>query len=159
MHAADVLMYGHLTFMHTLGEFPSQEVNTPGAVGYWSVKDLVAHLGSFELLLAEVLHDLFEPCPTPLRDALVADGQAFNDEQVDVLRKAWTYEQCLAEYTAAHEEVRALVSRLPAELWRAAGAIPWYGDAYDLEDFVAYQYYGHKREHSGQIQTFRDRFR
>ena len=32
-------------------------------------------------------------------------------------------------------------------------------DDKSLEDLVAYQYYGHKREHSGQIQTFRDRWR
>lgn len=159
MHASDVLMYGHFTFMDTLEEFPADQRNTSGAVGYWSVKDLVAHLGSFELVLVEVLQDMATPSPTPLRDALATDGQAFNDQQVDVLRKSWSYEQCLEEYLAAHEQVRELVSKLPAGLLQQTGAIPWYGEAYDLEDLIAYQYYGHKREHSGQIQTFRDRFR
>lgn len=159
MHASDVLMYGHLTFMHTLEEFPAGQRTTGGAVGYWSVKDLVGHLGSFELVLVEVLQDAVALCPTPLRDALTADGQAFNDQQVDVLRKSWTYEQCLEEYLSAHKQVRGLVSKLPTGLLQQTGAIPWYSDAYDLEDLITYQYYGHKREHSGQIQTFRDRFR
>lgn len=159
MHASDVLMYGHLTFMHTLDMVPASQRTTSGAVGYWSVKDLVGHLASFELVLVEVLQDVVTPCSTPLRDALKADGQAFNDRQVDVLRKNWAYEQCLAEYLSAHEQVRELVSKLPAGLLQQTGAIPWYGAAYDLEDLIAYQYYGHKREHSGQIQTFRDRFR
>ena len=159
MHASDVLMYGHRTLMHTLEEFPADQRTTSGAVGYWSVKDLVAHFGSFELVLVEALHDLLAPWPTPLRDALAADGQAFNDQQVDVLRKSWTYEQCLEEYLSAHQQVRGLVAELPAGLLQETGAIPWYGAGYDLEDLIAYQYYGHKREHSGQIQTFRDRFR
>lgn len=159
MHASDVLMYGHYTFMRTLDLVPADQRTTSGAVGYWSVKDLVGHLGSFELVLVEILQDVVTPCPTPLRDALKADGQAFNDRQVDVLRKDWTYEMCLEQYLAAHEEVRTLMGRLPAGLARETGAIPWYGREYDLEDLIAYQYYGHKREHSGQIQTFRDRFR
>lgn len=159
MHASDVLMYGHYTFMRTLDLVPADQRTTSGAVGYWSVKDLVGHLGSFELVLVEILQDVVTPCPTPLRDALKADGQAFNDRQVDVLRKDWTYEMCLEQYLAVHEEVRTLMGRLPAGLARETGAIPWYGREYDLEDLIAYQYYGHKREHSGQIQTFRDRFR
>jgi len=159
MHAADVLMYGHFTFMGTLEEFPAAQRATSGAVGFWSVTNLVGHIGSFELVLVEILEDLLAPRPTPLCDALLADGQAFNDQQVDVLRKSWTYKMCLEEYLAAHEEVRTLMARLPADLLRATGAIPWYGETYDLEDLITYQYYGHKREHSGQIQTFRDRFR
>lgn len=159
MHASDVLMYGHFTFMRTLEAFPAAQRSTGGAVGYWSVTNLVGHIGSFELVLVEVLEDLLAPRPTPLRDALKADGQAFNDQQVDVLRKDWTYEMCLEQYLAAHEEVRTLMGRLPAGMERVTGAIPWYGREYDLEDLIAYQYYGHKREHSGQIQTFSDRFR
>ncbi|HSN76698.1 MAG TPA: maleylpyruvate isomerase N-terminal domain-containing protein [Anaerolineae bacterium] len=159
MHTADVLMYGHRTFMHTLQEFPASQRYASGAVGYWSVKDLAGHLGSFELVLAEILEDLISPHATPLRDALIANGEAFNNEQVDVARKSWTYEQCLEEYRSAHDQVRALASRLPADVWRQTGAIAWYGANYDLEDLIAYQYYGHKREHSGQIQTFRDRLR
>ncbi len=159
MHASDVLMYGHFTFMRTLEAFPVNQRTTGGTVGYWSVKDLVAHLASFELVLVEVLQNVVAPCPTPLRDALTADGQAFNDRQVDVLRKDWSYEQCLEEYLAAHEQVRGLVSKLPTGLLQQTGAIPWYGEEYDLEDLITYMYYGHKREHSGQIQTFRDRFR
>ena len=159
MHASDVLMYGHFTFMRTLEEFPANQRATSGGVGYWSVTNLVGHIGSFELVLVEVLEDLLAPRPTPLRDALKADGQAFNDRQVDVLRKSWTYEMCLEEYLTAHEEVRTLMAQLPAVLPRETGAIPWYGKAYDLEDLIAYQYYGHKREDGGEIQTFRDRFR
>ena len=39
---------------------------------------------------------------------------------------------------------------------RQAGLIDWYGAEYDLEDFLIYSYYGHKREHSAQIEVFKD---
>jgi hypothetical protein len=36
------------------------------------------------------------------------------------------------------------------------GTLPWYGPEYALDDFIVYSYYGHKREHSAQINVFRD---
>ncbi len=37
-----------------------------------------------------------------------------------------------------------------------SGPLPWYGPEYDLDDFIAYTFYGHKREHSAQIAAFAD---
>lgn len=157
MNPQDILMYGHQTVLHTVETFPQGRVYHSGAVGYWSAKDVIAHLASYELLLVEVLQDILSPCPAPLRDQMIADGQAFNDQQVDVLRKDCTFEQVLDEYTTAYEQSAALAQRVPREAWRQAGSLPWYGPEYDLEDFIVYTYYGHKREHTGQLQVFRDR--
>jgi hypothetical protein len=157
MHSKDILKYGHSFFLDTLDSFPKDAFEVPGAVGYWSAKDVIAHLGSYELVLVEVLGNLLEPCPTPLTDQLKADGQGFNDQQVDVLRKGKSVEQVLKEYTSAYECSQALADRIPPGMWRQSGILPWYGAEYDLEDFIAYSYYGHKREHSGELQTFRDR--
>lgn len=158
MNARDVLMYGHRMVLNTVASFPAHRVYVRGAVGYWSVKDVVAHLASYELVLAEVLGNLLAPQPTPLTDEFRAAGQAFNDHQVDELRRAATLEEVLDEYNAAHVQVRLLAGRVPLDEWRRNGVLPWYGRAYDLEDFIAYTYYGHKREHCGQVQTFGDRF-
>jgi hypothetical protein len=81
----------------------------------------------------------------------------FNDEQVD-LRSGWSMEQVLEEYRAAHQQVLAASAQIAPEAWHQAGILPWYGEEYDLEDFIIYTYYGHKREHCGQIAVFRDRF-
>ena len=40
---------------------------------------------------------------------------------------------------------------IPAETWREAGTIPWYGPEYALDDLVVYQMYGHKQEHDPQL--------
>jgi hypothetical protein len=158
MNPQDVMMYGHLTVVRTVDSFPREHVYASGAVGYWSVKDVIAHLGSFELVLVELLGSLIEPCPTPLVDEFKGDGQAFNDRQVDVLRKNMSMEQAMHEYTSAYEQVATLARQIPRSTWQTNGILPWYGDQYDLEDFVVYTFYAHKREHCGQIQVFRDQF-
>jgi hypothetical protein len=45
----------------------------------------------------------------------------------------------------------AISDPLPAETWREAGTIPWFGPGYSLNDLVVYQMYGHKREHDPQL--------
>lgn len=63
------------------------------------------------------------------------------------------------EYKQAYEYNMTLAGHVPEEKWRETGALPWYGEGYDLEDFIAYAFYGHKREHSAQVNVFTDRFR
>jgi hypothetical protein len=49
-----------------------------------------------------------------------------------------------------------LAARISADVYRQNGTLPWYGSEYDLDDFIVYTFYGHKREHSAQIAAFRD---
>lgn len=157
MNPRDVLKYGHLTVMRTVEQFPQDKATIPEALGYWSVKDVIAHLASYELILVEILGNIVEPCPTPLVDEFKRDRQAFNDRQVDLLRKAMSMDEALAEYKSAYQQVAALANLIPNSAWRQNGILPWYGDDYDLEDFIVYTFYAHKREHCGQIDVFRDR--
>ena len=55
MNAADILKYGQLTALQSINGFPEAEWETPGACGYWSVKDIIAHLASYELVLVDIL--------------------------------------------------------------------------------------------------------
>ena len=68
MNAVDVLRYGHGTVLTTLEGVPSTEWTTPGVCGVWSVKDIVAHLASYELALVDVLTSLTKGGPTPTRE-------------------------------------------------------------------------------------------
>ena len=63
----------------------------------------------------------------------------------------------LAEYEVAYARAVTLMVRIPVEGRRLNGVLPWYGPEYSLEDFIVYTFYGHKREHSAQIEAFRDR--
>jgi uncharacterized protein (TIGR03083 family) len=153
MNAEDILFYGHRTLMSTLDGIPQEQWSTPGVCGYWSVKDIIAHLASYELVLVDVLGNLVDGRPTP-NLKLFSDAQ-FNDLQVEQ-RQGNSPAQVQAEYEDAHQKVRELVAQVPIETRRRAGVLAWYGEAYDLEDFLVYSFYGHKREHSAQIAVFKD---
>jgi hypothetical protein len=64
--------------------------------------------------------------------------------------------QVLAEFEDAHHRAIALAEKIPPALFLKAGTLPWYGKEYALDDYIVYQFYGHKREHSAQIAAFRD---
>jgi uncharacterized protein (TIGR03083 family) len=156
MNASDVLKYGQLTLLGTLEGLPDPAWTEPGACGDWSVKDIVAHLASYELALVDILTGLTGGGPTPTLDRFLADGAAFNDAEV-ARRAGQSPAETLAELNTAHARVMALIDRVPLEARRQPGILPWYGADYDLEDVIGYMYYGHKREHGAQIAVVRDR--
>ncbi len=155
MNALDVLMYGDKLVLQTLADLPVAQWETPNVCGWWSVKDIVAHLASFEHALEEVFGLFLEGGATPHLDVMVADPQRFNDEQV-ALRQRWSAPQVLEDYETSHRRAMELAGRIVPSEFRRTGAIPWYGSEYDLDDFLAYTYYGHKREHCAQVNVFKD---
>lgn len=155
MNASDILKYGNATLLKSLEGLPEADWNTPGACGYWSVRDIVAHLASYEQVLLEVLTSFLGGGPAPYLERMGADDAGFNDKEVDA-RKGLSVQATLGEYSAAHARSMALVVRIPPETLRQAGTLPWYGLEYALDDYIVYAFYGHKREHSAQVAVFRD---
>jgi uncharacterized damage-inducible protein DinB len=157
MNTSDVLKYGHLTVVRTLENIPQSEWEQPNVCGVWSVKDIVAHLSSFEHILVDVLNTLIdEHKPTPVLDLLKQLGdQGFNDAEVK-RRKDKSPQEVYAEYSAACAQAQALLGRISEEVQEREGTLPWYGRDYDLEDYIVYTFYGHKREHCAQIDVFGD---
>ncbi len=157
MNAIDVLIYGDGEVRAAVEAIPPTEWETPGAAGEWSARDVIGHLGAFELLLVEVLAELRGlEGPAPLLDAYRELGpEAFNDEEA--AKRARTPAAALvAEYERAHTQVMELARLLPPEGFVLRGTLPWYGAEYSLDDFIAYGYYGHKREHAAQLASFVD---
>jgi hypothetical protein len=156
MNALDVLKYGHLTVLQTINNLPHTDWDTDGVCGVWSVKDIMAHLASFECLLVDILGTFAGRSSTPYLDRYLEAGPLeFNDSQV-ALRKEKTAGETLAEYNDQQAQTMKLAAQISAETWRQAGTLPWYGPEYALDDFIVYSYYGHKREHCAQINVFRD---
>jgi hypothetical protein len=163
MNAVDVLKYGNRTLMQTVGGLPhpaepgAQEVWEAGGVcGFWSVKNIISHLASYELVLVDVLTGCLDGGPTPNLDKYLHGGMGWNDHQVE-LRSRMTPAEALAEYDAAYARVSELIPRIAPETLRQPGTLPWYGAEYALDDYLAYAFYGHKREHSAQIAVYLDR--
>jgi hypothetical protein len=156
MNAVDVLKYGHQTVLRTLDSLPQTEWETPGVCGTWSVKDIIAHLASYEHMLVDVLTTLLGGGPTPYLDKMGTLGPLqFNNAEV-ASRQDKTIAEVVAEFNDTQAKTMVLAARVPAETYRQNGTLPWYGPEYDPDDFIVYTFYGHKREHSAQIAVFGD---
>lgn len=156
MNASDVLKYGQLTLLSAFEGLPDDAWTTPGACGVWSVRDIAAHLASYERVLVDVIGGLVRDDPTPHLDLFLREGPAFNDAAV-ARRAGLTPAETLEELGEAHAQTMALIAAVPDTDRHRAGVFPWYGAAYDLEDLLVYMAYGHKREHAAQIALVRDR--
>jgi hypothetical protein len=155
MNATDILKYGQLTVLQTIEGFPETAWETPGACGFWSVKDIITHLTSYEEVLIDVLSGFVGRHPKPSLDKFIELGGQFNDTEVE-RRKRRTVKEVLDEFNDAHSQVMSLAAHIRPAVFRQAGTLPWYGIEYALDDVLVYMYYGHKREHSAQIAAFRD---
>ena len=158
MNARDILKYGQQTVLQTLESFPEASWETPGACGVWSVKDIIAHLASYERVLVDILTTVTGGGSTPVLNTFIELGSQFNDSEVN-RRKKKTIQDVLAEFNDTHTQVMSLLVNIPSETLRQSGTLPWYGREYALDDVLVYMYYGHKREHSAQIAAFGDRLR
>ena len=147
MNPRDILRYGQREIDPLIDRFAPADWDRI-ALGVWTTKDLVGHLGAFEVRFSEVLQ-LFvgEEPATNLRAVSPA---RFNDDQAAV-RHDWPVDAVVAELRDAHRLVMGIVDRIPPERWREVGTIPWYGPEYSLDDLAVYQMYGHKREHAPQL--------
>ena len=156
MNAIDVLMYGQRTLRGAIDRLGPDDWTAPGALGTWTAKDIVGHLGAFEVRFVETLSG-FAGVPSERRLSL-ADPETFNDDQA-AIRADWSVETVVAELLEAHDRVMDLARRIPAERWSEVGTIPWSGLEYSLDDLVVYTMYGHKREHTAQLEAVLDRAR
>ena len=147
MNTLDVLLYGQRTIRSTVDRYGPDDWGRI-ALGVWTAKDLLGHVGAFEVRFADQL--------APFAGASVetdlpsADPGTFNDNQAAV-RKDWPVDRVMEEFLEAHERVVRLAAGILPEVWREVGTIPWYGAEYSLNDLVVYQQYGHKREHDPQL--------
>src|SRR5487761_1783391 len=134
MNALDILKYGQAQIIGELSKFPTAQRLKPGACGDWSVKDIVSHLVSHELVLAEVLSGFAgEPGPTPHLAAEKADPAKYNDAEV-VEHEAMSYEAVLFALSQAHDRVIKLAAQISPEKLHEPGNLPWYGPEYSLDD-------------------------
>lgn len=158
MHALDILRYGHLLVLRTVDGVGSSLADQPGACGVWSIREIVAHLASYEALLAEIAAHLNNGSEMPLLASFAAAGSAFNDQEV-AARQDQNLAALVEEYSTHYEKAITALRLLPPSKFQQTGLLEWYGAAYDLDDFLVYMYYAHKREHCAQIELMKERFK
>lgn len=153
MNPADLLRYGQAQIDELVDRFTPADWSAI-ALGTWTTRDLVGHLGAFEVRFAEILSDFAGVEPTT--NLRAESPTTFNDDQA-AIRSGWPVEAVVAELRDAYALTMSLVGRIPSETWRAVGTIPWYGLEYSLDDLLVYTQYGHKREHAPQLEAVLER--
>jgi hypothetical protein len=149
MNPRDILRYGQRDIDALIARYRPVDWERI-ALGVWTAKDLLGHLGAYEVRFAEVVA-LFAG-DEPATNLRAEPPATFNDDQAAV-RKEWPIEAIVDELQAAHGRVMAAVDRIRPERWREVGTIPWYGPEYSLDDLTVYTMYGHKREHGPQLEA------
>ena len=160
MNADDVVKYGHSFFMEKLEGIPEDECYATGVCGVWSIKDLIAHIASHELVFIDVMNMFLENGePTPAFDKNAEIGPMEYNDYAVAARSHLSYTEQLDEYIQAYEKLVGLLAQVPVAKRREVGSMPWYGMEYDLEDWIVYGNYAHKREHGAQIDVFKDKLK
>ena len=105
MNPADILRYGQGEIDSRIDRFGAADWDAV-ALGTWTAKDLVGHLGAFEVRFVEILTVFVGEEPaTALIQAPLA---TFNDDQA-ALRADWSVEAIVAELRDAHRRSMELV--------------------------------------------------
>jgi uncharacterized damage-inducible protein DinB len=156
MNVISMMEYGHKTVLAELKDLPMERWATGGVCGVWSVKDILAHLISYEHWFEEVIGVTMDSTrPTPTLAALWSQGDSFNDNQVAGYQDR-SAEDVLKAYETAWQNTMTTSRKLATDLWDKVGLIPWYGEEYTLAELMVYAIYAHKREHSAQIAVYHD---
>ncbi len=89
----------------------------------WSVRDILGHLGVWNMEAARSLQAYAEGSEY---HCIPSEAQYYdyNGPAADERRK-WTMEQVWAEYSSGHEQLRQLVASLPDEKWEGQMLFPW----------------------------------
>lgn len=157
MNVAEQLENAHLLVIQTVDNLPELEWDIPTASGSWSVKDIVAHLASFEHLLVDVFKTFLETSPTTLYLAQYStQHDDFNHIQVEA-RSNHTAQQVIDEFEEAQAEATSLLARIPVETIEKKETLTWDKER-SLGDFVGVLT-GHIQRHCAEITAFRNRER
>ncbi|QBD78721.1 DinB family protein [Ktedonosporobacter rubrisoli] len=155
MSTTDILEKSHTLALQSIEGLPEAEWDVPGVCGDWSVKDILAHLATYEKLLVEVFKTFSGAPPGAYIARCRADQQAFNAAEVEA-RKYLTAQQVENEYNEGQIQSTALLAKIPAEMLQKTGTLSWYDPNSCLADFLQ-MIYQHTSEHCSQIALFRER--
>src|SRR5436190_24115453 len=104
MNALDIMKYGQGTALGAVEGLAETDWDKPGAGGYWSIKQSLAHLTSYEAAICDMFTELSSGGATPALDRMRNPEDNFNDGEV-ADRDGMTPEAIVAEFNQHHAEV------------------------------------------------------
>jgi len=117
----------------------------------WSIKDHVIHLGAVEDSVVHFAHRILqEDCPvSPLCHDLAFNLDAWNNREV-AQRAGYTWAEAISTLNETHQELLALLDRIPADALNRIGAHPAWGNPVTLASILRVPY-RHERGHRDEM--------
>jgi len=155
-HAALVarVQAGFVAFEEALAPLDARQLTTPGAMGDWSVKDVLAHLTCWHLRLLDIL-DPMEPARVP-----GIPPQGIEEDQIEGVNARFYAEnrtrpldKVLAAFRGSYQQVLAQVQALSDADLSSAERFPLLRDSKVIW-VVAGNTYEHYEEHLSAMQAW-----
>jgi uncharacterized protein (TIGR03083 family) len=137
-----------------LGRLGVDQMNRPGAVGAWSVKDVLAHLAFWERYGANLLRAIAQG-ETPELDA--EDMTETRNASVVAQYYLRPLSAVVADWQAASDELIELIADLSPQDLNDPDRFAW-SPGRTLLDRLTGNSYGHMEEHIAQIREWMGRF-
>ena len=133
-----------------LSRLTVSEMNQPGAVGVWSVKDALAHIAFWERYIVRVIKAARHG-ETPQLDA--EDSTESRNASVVAQYYQTPMGAVLASWNEAREELLEQIARLSEADLNDPDRFPW-NEGRALLERIAANSYEHEREHIEQIRSW-----
>ncbi len=133
-----------------LAQLSVAEINQPGAVGVWSVKDVLVHIGFWERYAVNILHAAARG-ETP--DLFADDSTERNNASVVAQYYQRSLAAVIADWQQAREDLLEAIEDLEDEDLNDADRFPW-NEGRSLLDRLTGNSFGHEQEHIEQIRAW-----
>jgi uncharacterized damage-inducible protein DinB len=130
------------------------EMVQPGAVGLWSVKDVLAHLVSWEAELVTALSRLEQHKTRPPRIVEIEDIDEWNDEQYHTNARR-TLDDVLQDFEGVHRQVIRAINEVSNRDLDDNRRFPWM-EGEPLSYLILENAVWHEEEHAEDIRAWRD---
>ena len=133
-----------------LAQLSVAEINQPGAVGVWSVKDVLAHIGFWERYGANIIRDAMRGS-TP--DLVADDETERNNASVVAQYYQRSLAAVIADWQQAREDLLEEIEGLADVDLNDPDRFPW-SEGRTLLDRLTGNSFGHEQEHIEQIRAW-----
>ena len=121
----------------TLATLGAAEMVQPGAVGTWSVKDVLAHLAAWEkLFLAWYQAGLQGSAPVTLPVGMGKRAIDTLNHEIYAQNQGRGMEEVLAEFQASYQQILVVIEGIPESDMFSRGCFSWTGEL-TLADYIA----------------------
>ena len=129
------------------------QLTTPGLVGAWSVKDVLAHLAAWEQLTLERLNAGLGNRPLPMRPIKTDEDVQWMNDKVYARNRDRALAAVREDFRIAHERLMEKVNGLDKKLIQKTAPMEWAGDR-PVWLLIAVNTYIHYAEHQETIEKW-----